>query len=186
MTAQEVRQIVDTALAGCSVSDYPSVCVSKTDFGTSIYIQNGRHKMRFSDHSVTNFDRMINEEHYPIEALPTSLEDIKRIFSDDYTTLVLKNGAMPINFHMQVLKSEAHNWKTARVWYDDVVEMPIKLEELSNYNIVSIGDLTKKGDKRFCKVQVKKYAFGAYNEVTGQIECTRFSSYEGYEVEVSL
>lgn len=184
-TKQNIQKIVDRALAGLNVTNYPTISISKTDFGTSIYIQNGEKKMRFSDHSVTNINRILGEEHYPISVIDCSDSEIAKLFSDDYKTLILKNGDELINFKRQVPVSEIDNWKSAKVFYKEIQNRAIRPEDFDKYEIIATHELTKKGDKIFCDVEVVKYSFGAYNVVTGEIDRTRFYILGEVEIEVN-
>lgn len=180
-----VEEIVDRSLNNCNVTDYPSVSVSVTSFGTSIYIQNSSKKLRFSDHSVTNIDRIINEEHFNLETINDVDEDIRRYFSDNYVTLKLKNGNSTINFHRQIKKSEIENWKPAKIFYKEIVERAVRIEDMDKINIVKEKCLTKKGDKMICDIEVVKYSFGAYNVITGEVDRTRYPV-ESFEIEINL
>lgn len=155
---------------------YPSVSESNTDFGTSFYIQNEKSKIRISDHSVSNFDRMMNEVHFFLKniSLDVLKQEILKQFSEEYISLVLSNGDSHINFGRKILKSEFPNWKTAQVWFQEEQEIPIKLEEIKNWNVLEEKELTKKGDKRFCRILRNKYSFGAKNIITGEVIQTRF------------
>lgn len=64
-----------------------SVGISQTDFGSSMYISfypYSNIKIRISNHSVTNFDRIWNERHYSIENAINSMDfimsDIEEIY----------------------------------------------------------------------------------------------------------
>ena len=54
---------------------------SNTSFGTSLYITGSGGKIRISDHSVTNTDRIMNEIHYQIDSIPYSclIDDIEYV-----------------------------------------------------------------------------------------------------------
>lgn len=183
MNKADIEKIVNSALENCTVSDYPSVCVSRTKFGVSVYIQNSSKKMRFSDHSVTNFDRMYNEEHFSLSEIHQSDEIIRKLFSDDFMTLKLKNGDSVINFHRQIKKSEINDWKAAKIYYKEVIEAAVRIEDLKNKIVLKEKRLTKKKDKMICDIEVVKSSFGAYNAKTGEIDRTRFSA-ESFEIEI--
>lgn len=182
-----LRNIVSEILENVECNGYfPSVDVSKTDFGQSFYIQNEKSKIRISDHSVSNFDRIINEVHFDIFNL--DIESLKtyilKYFSNEYITLIGKNGEMTIDFKIKILKSEFKHWRTAKIWFKEVQTLPLKLDDIKNWEVIEYGDLTKKGDKRFCKVLRDKYSFGMKNIVTGHVERTRFPVLSETELEI--
>lgn len=47
--------------------EFSYITTSETNFGTSIYYRVNDVKYRFSDHSVTNYDRIFNEEHFNLQ-----------------------------------------------------------------------------------------------------------------------
>lgn len=62
-----------------------NISISCTNFGTSMYIQNdGYGKIRISDHSVENYDRIFNEIHYNINnvmnVIHLLIEDVEKVF----------------------------------------------------------------------------------------------------------
>jgi hypothetical protein len=69
MTASEIHTEIQNKLAK-ALGIRVSITVSETDFGTSLYIQNlGYGKIRISDHSVENFDRIWNEYHFKLSTI---------------------------------------------------------------------------------------------------------------------
>ena len=185
ITRKNVEAIVDRALQGLSVTNYPLVSISNTRFGTSVYIQNDRIKMRFSDHSVTNFDRVVNEEHFHLSQLNEVDDKIVKFFSDEYKTLVLRNGSDYINFHKQVKVSEIDNWKAARINYRWREEKSVKPNKIDNYkHIIEIKGKSEDGTRIICIVEKRRNAFGAVNIATGEINRTRFNVLGDVDVEV--
>lgn len=175
MTLQDLRQITEDALEGKKLKNsYPMLSVSETRIGKSLYIQNDSGKIRVSNHSVANYDRVVNEEHFNLRSL--DIKGLKRriveIFSDDYVRLTFKNGINNHTFNKFVLKTSRQNWKSVKVFFYAEEIRAIKLEEIENFDIVELYDLTKKGDKRFCKVMEKKYRFGAKNIKTNEVLAT--------------
>lgn len=56
---------------------YVPFSISETKFGTSIYIQNvGVGKIRISDHSVTNINRIWDEVHFNLNSILNNLENL--------------------------------------------------------------------------------------------------------------
>jgi hypothetical protein len=70
-----------------------TISVSETSFGTSLYIQDGKYKMRFSDHGISNTNRMATEELYDVKDIIENSEFIKNqikiFFGEEYTKLYL-------------------------------------------------------------------------------------------------
>jgi len=189
ITLTDLREIVSEVLENVECrNSFPSVNVSDTDFGQSFYIIDENNKIRISDHSVSNFDRIMNEEHFHLSKLNIAAlkKQIIESFSNNYQTLTRKNGENTINFGFKVLKSELKNWKTAKIWFKETQISPVLLSEIKNYEVLEEHDLTKKGDKRFCKVLIKKYSFGVKNIKTGQIEKTIFPVLGETDLEIKL
>ena len=187
MNIKILRDLVDKALENKELKgSYPMITHSDS-FGQSFYIQNEYAKIRISDHSVTNHDRLMNEILFNID---TPLDIIEKTviqhFTDDYITLIMNNGDNRVCFWKQILKKNRKDWKPCRVWFKEKQELPIKIEDLDNWEILEIGKLTKKGDKRFCKVLRKKYTFGALNIVTGEIIRTRFPVMNENDIEAEV
>jgi hypothetical protein len=147
-----------------------SISVSETDFGVSMYLQDENIKMRFSDHSVGH--KRFSEDRWSLNSIlesPTNvINAIRENFSDDYTSLNVNddNGYFPV---ARIKKSEINDWEQVVVEGKKIINMPILLTEIEDKEIIKIGELTKKGNKRHCQFWAKKFNRGVRNSKTEQI-----------------
>jgi len=78
MTKLEIIDAIRKAINERLLINVP-ISISETDFGMSAYIQvYGMGKIRISDHSVYNFDRVMNEEHYHFQNVMKVLDFLIR------------------------------------------------------------------------------------------------------------
>lgn len=179
---QRLKKIVNEVLNGVELKGdwHPSVSKSETDFGTSFYIQSEFGKIRISDHSVTNHDRMNNEVHYSVEDLysPVGISLLKssilETFSDMYMTLCLEHSGLGlISFH-KINKADADKWEAVTIRRKEVKWRLIPIEEVGEWDVLEHGSITRKKNHQKCKVQMNVYYFGARNKETGKLIQTRF------------
>ncbi|MRM84294.1 hypothetical protein [Riemerella anatipestifer] len=174
-----LRKYVEEVLKDKEIKgDYPMVSVSQTNFGTSFYIQNQNEKIRISDHSVSNADRIFGEHHFSLKNFSAEelKQTIKELFSEDYFDIGFWNGLNFVNFKKKDLKFQKKNWVSCKVFFREVTEEAISISDIDikKYEILQMGRLTKKKDKVFCKILKTKCRFGAMNIATGEVLCTNF------------
>lgn len=156
--------------------------VSETNFGTSIYVQDENVKMRFSDHGV-GINRF-SENLWSLESLFLSEESViqalKENFSDHYTSLFVRGSQVSNKIYpvARIHKSDKKNWDQVAIKTTKVISKEVLLSELGEYDIVSEGGLTKKGDKKHCKIRRVCFRRGVFNNKTKQL-------IEVYQLEIS-
>jgi len=163
----ELNRLMKIALNG----QHLSISVSETNFGVSMYIQDYKVKMRFSDHSVGHkrFGEDLNSLDSIFDSPNIVIDSIKRNFSDDYTFLVVKDGNKGYNVG-RINKKELKNWNQVVVESTKEVERAIPLTDIDNYKIVkNTNILTKKGDKVFAIIEAPSFNRGVINIKTGEI-----------------
>ena len=90
--ANEIRTKIESEMLNRFGQVLP-ISVSHADFGESMYIQNqGYGKIRISDHSVSNINRIFNEEHYHFSSvlnmIDSLMEDVEIIFFPERFTII--------------------------------------------------------------------------------------------------
>jgi len=144
-------------LGGADYTKSPSVSV--TSHGVSIYIQNqGYGKIRFSDHSVSNYDRIMNEEHYNLKSLDDYGDEIKTtieqvLFPERFKRIELIGLDGSKIKTPKVRISETDN-NTFSLKYEEVKEVnpnniEVSSDELKKDDEIIRERLSKKGNKLF-------------------------------------
>ena len=101
------------------------VSLSVTDFGISLYVEHNNVKMRFSDHGVTSFERIMHEDHYDISTILNYSEQIKKRliknFSGKYKELTLTVGGKIYKLG-RIPSNEIGDWEKCSVKVSEKVE----------------------------------------------------------------